>query len=128
MAFNAWGTHESQEDYDSNMINWVKTLSLMPSIFAQLMKLDKEFVKSVKELKNECPVHDMRPSHTTDCKTITDVHNFGEVLDVIYSIRCNLFHGQKSPDEDRDMKLVMFSYRILERMFREILRKQFGIT
>lgn len=127
MAFNAWGTHESQEDSDSNMIRWVKATSIMPSIFAQLMKSDKEFAKTVTELKNECPVYDMRPSHRTDYKTITNIHDFREILDVIYKIRCNLFHGQKSPDEKRDVRLATFAYGILDRLFEEILRKQFGV-
>lgn len=45
------------------MIQWVKTASIVLSIFDQLMKSDKEFVKTVVELRKDCPMYDVRHSH-----------------------------------------------------------------
>jgi hypothetical protein len=38
---------------------------------------------------------------------------WGHVLNAIYQIRCNLFHGQKSANSEMDQRLVYSAYRVL---------------
>lgn len=40
--------------------------------------------------------------------------NWEQVLRTIYQVRCNLFHGEKSPQSFRDFRLVEASDRILQ--------------
>lgn len=47
-------------------------------------------------LKQIGTVEDMRPRHRGKCKHPTDTEDFGKVIEFIYQIRCNLFHGGKS--------------------------------
>ena len=39
-------------------------------------------------------------------------------LDVIYQIRCNMFHGSKSPYEDRNIKLIAWAYDCLNELLK----------
>jgi len=66
-------------------------------------------------LKNIGQVEDMRPAHRGEYKYLSDVNNFTEVIEFIYQIRCNLFHGGKSPVNAHDKRLVSLSSKVLEK-------------
>ena len=53
------------------------------------------------------PIEDMRPRHRGELRYLADSDNFEQVVRFIYQIRCNLFHGGKSPIERRDADLVV---------------------
>lgn len=46
---------------------------------------------------------------------IRDEDDFGNVVEGLYPVRCNLFLGAKRANGVRDRKLVMASQRILEK-------------
>jgi len=77
-----------------------------------LVKLSRETVKDMS------PNHQDRPP-----KQINNSKNLKEVFDVIYQIRCNLFHGGKHINEIGDRAKLEFSaivlYRILEKFLKE---------
>ena len=52
-----------------------------------------------------------------------DPHDFSKLLEVIYVIRNNLFHGHKSPDDRRDEKLVTLAYDILSPLLKPFVEK-----
>jgi len=53
--------------------------------------------------------------------------SFATLIDVLYSVRSNLFHGRKSIEENKkDFKLVVLSYKILRRLFSEYLKKKYA--
>ena len=117
IAFNAWVTYKSNSDRDIDMIEWVKKKSELPNMFKNLIESNKVFVSDLQSLKAKCPVIDMRPRRKAKKKSINDIKNFNEVIDVIYQIRCNLFHGQKGADEQRDLELVDLAFRVLTEIF-----------
>ena len=41
------------------------------------------------------------------------VPTWEQVLRTIYQVRCNLLHGEKSPQKERDRRLILKSDRIL---------------
>jgi hypothetical protein len=41
------------------------------------------------------------------------VPDWAQVLRTVYQVRCNLFHGEKSPQNGRDYNLVVTSDRLL---------------
>ena len=57
-------------------------------------------------------------------KEIGNIENLGEVLEVIYQIRCNLFHGAKDLEDERDHDLVKLAYDILTELFKKIVEEQ----
>ena len=68
---------------------------------------------------------DMRPSHLTDSTIkIEDARNLKQVLNVIYRVRNNLFHGGKNMNEERDMNLVLYCSKVLYYILEKILREE----
>ena len=63
-------------------------------------------------------VLDMRPGHQGQSKSISNINSFDELLDVIYQVRCNLFHGQKSAIDANDRELVDLAFHILSKIFK----------
>jgi len=120
ISFNAWGTNRYGTDQDRAMIDHAVTDGELQSHFQELCR-DKVFRQLTAELQAYCPVWDMRPGHTRKSKTVANPHDLGEVLRVIYQVRCNLFHGSKAVDDDRDSQLVYLSYSILSRLMGLIL-------
>lgn len=58
-------------------------------------------------------VEDMRPSHRGEYVYFNDVENFEQIMRFIYQIRCNLFHGGKSPVNTNDRRLVSLGAKLL---------------
>ena len=57
-------------------------------------------------------------------KTLTYDGTFSSLMEVLYSIRCNLFHGRKDVGEnEKDIQLVSLAYRILLPLFRRYLKE-----
>lgn len=51
--------------------------------------------------------------------TNSTIERLANLASVLYQIRCNLFHADKHPDSDRDVRLVEYSLNAI----REILNK-----
>jgi hypothetical protein len=75
---------------------------------------DAFFRLTRQQLHEECIRQEVR--HEPIGWTDGDVPTWPQLLRTIYTIRCNLFHGAKSPQSGRDRELVRYSDRIL-RMF-----------
>jgi len=121
-AFNSWGTYLSKEDRDTDMFNWIKRNTKLPQIFEELTKSNPEFISKLQRL-SQYEVLDMRPRHQGESKSISDLHSLDQVLQVIYQIRCNLFHGQKSMIDPHDKELVELAFCILSRIFEPIINQ-----
>ena len=121
-AFNSWGTYLSKKDRDTDMLRWVKENTKLSRILEQLTKKNSEFVAKLQRL-SQYKVLDMRPGHQGQSKSINDIHNLGQVLDVIYQIRCNLFHGRKSMIDSHDRELVELAFHILSKIFEPMINK-----
>ena len=68
-----------------------------------------------------CPIRDGRAG--LNPLVINSPKNFGEVLEVIYRIRCNFFHGHKSVVVDRNQRFFDIGAHIL-RDWLGVVRKQ----
>jgi len=52
-------------------------------------------------------------------RRIKKPYELENTLEVLYTIRCNLFHGGKSGDNTRDLGIVRSAYAVLEPFFTE---------
>ena len=120
VAFNAWGTYQSKKGKDAEMLSWIKINTDLPRIHAELMKDNEDYRYKVVRLA-QYEVLDMRPGHEGQSKSINDINSFDQLLDVIYQIRCNLFHGQKSEIDPHDCELVDLAFHILSKVFKYIV-------
>lgn len=93
VAFNSWGTFVTKQSKDRDMINTIKNNKVLVDRYDSLIK-DDQFKNDISRLA-KYGILDMRPGYEDRLTQIQDQNDFGQVLDAIYQVRCNLFHGQK---------------------------------
>lgn len=121
IAFNGWMKGKFGEDKtDRNLINDVKSLEDIKSVFNDLKRDNHLFSENLIKF-GEYTVSDMRD--IDDGNRIRRYDGiFESLIEVIYQIRCNLFHGRKDTREDeKDFELICLSYNILLPLFKEYL-------
>lgn len=65
---------------------------------------------------------DMRPERR-DCENgqeFSDKYNFEQFILTAYQIRCNLFHGNKSPESDNDFRIVKTMFILFKELLSNI--------
>ena len=120
IAFNAWGTYVFSKDKDREMVEAAKKDQRLIASFQNLVETDLSFLNHIKLLKAECPVRRNRPYRGHDHASINQTNNFSEALEVIYVVRCNLFHGEKVFEDPRDRALVFNAFGVLSKLFGEV--------
>ncbi len=90
--------------------------------FFQDNKWSDSFKQAI-EILSQYQVVDMRPDPDSD-KKINNVDSLDEVIDVLYRIRNNLFHGQKSPEEEKDAILLENGFYVLYNILEKILTQE----
>jgi len=116
LCLNIVMASESGEEIDAKMIKWIKVNpNSVRAAFNQLLKAKNQMfltaLQGLQELTNQKPLESNLPSKAPII--IQDHCRFDEIIDVVYRIRCNLFHGTKNPDQKRDMMLLHYSTDIL---------------
>lgn len=125
IAFDAFATNYSEKEWPKEVRENIEEDSLLINDYLSSMK-DINFSRKIRELQKLCPVHDTRKKFLNDPKhsvTINDPNSFKEVINIIYKIRNNLFHGGKSPNVERDRKLVSLAFNILSKLSTSIFIK-----
>lgn len=119
-CLNAIMSYYSQEEYDFRMIAWLKcNLNVLKTTFHHICSEKEYFLPQLETLYNLSPIKDNRGKNPdVVIKSATD---FDSILDAIYRIRCNLFHGTKNPNIERDKQLVILGGRILEKWISSVL-------
>lgn len=106
ICFNAWLDHQSGKYTDRQMLNWLKEQSVDSSdIIAsyEAMKLTTIGNQNLTVLVSMGPILDGKGREDIVMASIDDRDN---IIEAIYRIRCNLFHGGKRSSDTRDTKLV----------------------
>ena len=122
ICFNAWLEHESTKSTDRAMIDWLKgaqsnTSELWASYEVMLKTTTGE--QNVINLMNSCPIGGSRGAPVI-INSSTDSDN---IIESIYRIRCNLFHGGKAEGSSRDEKLVTYANNILSKWISDLISK-----
>ncbi|HKC68417.1 MAG TPA: hypothetical protein VKG26_09310 [Bacteroidia bacterium] len=110
ISFNCFYNHRTNSSGDRTAINKLindsnVTMSYNGAITTETQSL-------LYNLKNVCPVYNLKnPSQGVN---ITDTSNFAQVVNVIYQIRCNLFHGGKGETDVRDLLVINAATPVLE--------------
>lgn len=109
VAFNCWFYTKTNKVQDSEALKDIYKRQDLYSGFVQLVAKNKPiFLKLV----SICPIKNNRISGRE--KNINDMEKFEEVVNILYEIRCNLFHGSKLDTEERDKEVVEMATPILE--------------
>lgn len=107
MMFDAYITEGAGSSIDQKKIKWFvnndnDVKALIPGYWGGI-----KGKSSLQILKSSSPLKDMRPDHLGELCCLTDENNVQQVINFIYHIRCNLFHGSKDLFNGRDEALVM---------------------
>jgi hypothetical protein len=121
IAYNGWLKKEyGEKTSDREMIKKAKENEPLQALFRESYAKNEEFTANLTRLM-EYKVIDMRdPSDEQKEKICTG--DFESFLDAIYQIRCNLFHGRKSFEEnEKDKELVTLALKLLQPLFKSFL-------
>lgn len=123
IAFNGWMKAKFGENKtDKKLIEALKGLEDMKGVFDDLRRKDDRFAAALKRLGRH-QVADMRDPGAAD-KTKQYDGSYEALMDTIYQIRCNLFHGRKEvSDNKKDIELVTMAYAALLPLFEEYLQR-----
>jgi hypothetical protein len=79
---------------------------------------DAEYRRNLEKLRNLLPIRNMKTN------TLVDMTN-SSLIEIIYQIRCNLFHGRKDPSDTntRDFQLIRLAFFLLAPLVIEYARK-----
>ena len=114
ICLDAWITSASGEDRDDKKLDWlINTDNPLKEHWAGISG-GSHFQSWLNGLLRIGRVEDMRPRHRGEYIELSDISDFEQVVRFIYQIRCNLFHGGKSPVDTNDARLVSLSTKILE--------------
>lgn len=121
IAFNGWMRKKFGEDKkDWELIDGVKDLENMKDVYTRLTKSNQNFKRALHEL-SEYTVANMKCSHDRR-KDKKYEKTYESLIDTIYQIRCNLFHGRKGTQEtEEDYKLICLAHDILLPIFKKYL-------
>lgn len=116
VCLNALMAYLSQENTDKEMKEWLKNNpNVVKDIFHEICNDRDFFLPQLETLKRMSPISDARIRNQEPDVIIPIATDFNAVLDAIYMIRCNLFHGRKDPSNRRDQDLVILGGKILDK-------------
>lgn len=108
---------------DQNNKNIYLDLIGESEIFKENLEIFMELLKNTR-----CPGHisDMRRQRNgcENAQEFSDINNFEQFILITYRIRCNLFHGNKLPNSDDDLKIVKTIFTLLNCFLTKIYQKQ----
>lgn len=140
MGFNGWMEAVTGATTDKAMIDALADNRRATDAYCRLLADDAEFQEAVSDFAVLFPVLDLRDVRKKlgrdvfarwhgdelldrcDRRGVNrapegwvdgDVPTWPQMLRTIYKIRCNLFHGGKSPDNQRDRDLVRHAHTVL---------------
>lgn len=122
IAFNGWLKKEYGESTpDGVMVKSAKGNKTLNEIFRKLSTSDRDFIINLTQLMGYIVIDMRNPSNEQREKRCTG--DYESFLDTIYQIRCNLFHGRKNFEEDKnDRELVTLALKMLRPLFKSFLR------
>lgn len=146
MAFNGWMAAVTERETDADMIRDIAANKRLISAYYELMESSQTFLRLILDFAAMWPVlnvRDVRKKLGRDafwrlerealiaaCEAanvkqqpagwkIGAIPSWEQSLRTIYQVRCNLFHGEKSPQNVRDRQLILKSDRILRAFLAE---------
>lgn len=117
ISFNCWLYTKTGECADRKALN---KLYKNQSLYQKFTDLVKENEAVFKDFKNVCPIENNRNSGRI--KELKNIYDFKENIDVIYEIRCNLFHGSKVDKDERDVEVIKASTPVLGLIVKNICK------
>lgn len=119
VAFNAFYSSRMYDEVgDWNQVKAYAGEAEVLDFHRERLQSDREYAQAVEVLR-EKGVYD---TSTRAHRQIKDSRNFTQVARCLYQVRCNLFHGGKTPGNVRDRRLVSAAHTITSRLIEGALK------
>ncbi|MBQ0002214.1 MAG: hypothetical protein KBT21_01620 [Treponema sp.] len=132
-AFNQeYNRFPGNDENGNSDIEYAKIKEFCENYMDKLLSIyDLVFKSPFIDIFTEKPVKDMKKGFTSKhqkkyCRDLiygTHEEKTIAIFQIMYQVRCNLFHGGKSPNIDRDLDLVRYSGEILEIYLSVVMKK-----
>jgi hypothetical protein len=118
VAFNA--LYASRHSSDIGDWDQVRSFSGDPDAVdrhRELVRTDRDYDKAINVLAQ----HGVRDLNRGAVRRIRNRQNLTEVLSCVYQVRCNLFHGGKTPESPRDATLVEACHTVVLKLIEPLV-------
>lgn len=118
IAFNVLYTSRHSDDAgDWNQVRSFAGEAMAIDRHRHLLEHDADYGRAIGILR-DCGVYDVQSGRRW---RIHDTKYLTSVVNCLYQVRCNLFHGVKMPEDPRDERLVAASYTIVSQLIKPYL-------
>ena len=121
IAFNGWMRGKFGENKkDWELVRDIKRFEEMKNIYNRLKESNENLKNMLQELSTHSVVNMQFINDRTKDRKYTNTYE--SLIDTIYQIRCNLFHGRKGTQEtEEDYTLICLVHDILLPIFKECI-------
>lgn len=84
----------------------------------ELLTLDTQYQNAIQDIRYRGVFNSRNPQRRYQ---VPNNRNLKDLLNCVYQIRCNLFHGGKRPDDVRDATLVEAGYTVVSKLVEAFL-------
>ena len=128
IAYNAWFKKVTEVSKDREAITALKSRSgiWQQYIRGETMQNLTPYMSEIVELTDQRPLQNLTHNGSVDPHwngVVENTHDWESLIEYWYRVRCNLFHGEKSPEEDRESKIVELAYKSLNEFMSEIISR-----
>lgn len=123
ICFNAWLENQSGKSRDREMINWLKAQSTKSSDIISAYEEMKATTVGSQNLTTLVAMAPILGSKGRQDISLRDIDDRDNVIEAIYRIRCNLFHGGKRSSNVRDTKLLTCVNHIMTKWIDALIAK-----
>ncbi|OYU82543.1 MAG: hypothetical protein CFE24_15060 [Flavobacterium sp. BFFFF2] len=109
ISFNCYYTSITGNPYDKQALDALKLYQPIEEPFKIMIEKHMIFFQN---LLSVCPILDERinPKPPLNFNEIT----ISNTIDILYRVRCNLFHGNKDINDKRDIEVISVALPVLE--------------
>lgn len=123
IAYNAWFKKVTKESKDRAAINKLKERAGIwdEYLAGETMIRLTEHLAEIVDITNHTPLENLTGDNKHWDGIVKNTNDWQSLIEYWYRIRCNLFHGEKSPEDQREAKLVKLAYESLNIFMGEII-------
>jgi hypothetical protein len=121
VAFNA--LYASRHSSDIGDLDQVRSFAGDPDAVdrhRELIRTDAEYGRAIDSLSQR----GVRNLSGYGTRRIRDRNSLTDVASCVYQVRCNLFHGGKTPEDPRDARLVEACYTIVLKLIEPLVNAE----
>ena len=125
ISYIYWFKKATGKNRDRDAVNALKE---RPVVWEEYQKGETLFglkskVREIAKITQGTPLENLTGGNQNWNGVVADENDWQSLIEFWYRVRCNLFHGAKSPEDYRDQEVVRLAYESLNIFMSEIVRR-----